>query len=102
MLFHFFRRYTFFTQQAQNMCITFIQRRINVEDVWPTLYIAVQMFCLCWVQFYFFTVYDQDDAPGLQGTSENETTDTQCKLIAKCRVLINVGSAYLVTDTLTE
>ena len=27
-----------FTQQIQNMCITFVQRRPNVFDVGPTLY----------------------------------------------------------------
>ena len=26
------------TQQTQNICITFVQRRPNVEDVGPTLY----------------------------------------------------------------
>ena len=26
------------TQQKQNICITFIQRRPNVFDVWPALY----------------------------------------------------------------
>ena len=36
------------TQQSQNICITFIQRRPNVFDVGPTLYV-IQMFCVCWV-----------------------------------------------------
>ena len=38
------------TQQTQNICITFVQRRPNVFDVGPTLYkINVkQMFCVYW------------------------------------------------------
>ena len=37
------------TQQTQNICITFIQRRPNVFDVGPTLYKVIQMFCVHWV-----------------------------------------------------
>ena len=38
------------SQQTQNICITFIQRRPNVIDVDPTLYKVnvIQMFCVCW------------------------------------------------------
>ena len=36
-------------QQTQNICITFIQRRLNVFDVGPTLYKVIQMFCVYWV-----------------------------------------------------
>ena len=36
-------------QQAQDICITFIQRRPNVFDVGPTLHEVIQMFCVYWV-----------------------------------------------------
>ena len=37
------------TQQTQDMCITFIQRRPNVFDVGTTLHKVIQMFCVYWV-----------------------------------------------------
>ena len=36
-------------QQAQNICITFIQRQPNVFDIGPTLYKIIQMYCVYWV-----------------------------------------------------
>ena len=36
------------SQQTQNICITFIQRRPNVFAVGPTLYKVIQMFCVHW------------------------------------------------------
>ena len=36
------------TQQKQNICITFIQRRPNVFDVGPTLYKCYTNICVCW------------------------------------------------------
>ena len=36
-------------QQAQDICIPFIQCRPNVVDVGPTLHIVIQMFCVYWV-----------------------------------------------------
>ena len=36
------------SQQTQNICITFIQRRPNVFDVGPTLTNVMQMFCFYW------------------------------------------------------
>ena len=39
----------FRSQQTQNICITFIQRRPNVFDVGPTLHKVVQMFSVYWV-----------------------------------------------------
>ena len=37
-------------QQIQNICITFVQRWTNVEDVGPSLYKinVLQMVCVCW------------------------------------------------------
>ena len=37
------------SQKTQNICIIFIQCWTNVEDVGPTLYKVIQMFCFCWV-----------------------------------------------------
>ena len=37
-----------YTQQAQTICITFIQRRTNVEDVGPALYKCYTNVCVCW------------------------------------------------------
>ena len=37
------------TQQTQNICITFIQRRPNVFDVGPTLYKCYTNVCVSWV-----------------------------------------------------
>ena len=34
------------SQQTQNICITFIQRRPNVFDAGPTLYKVIQMCCV--------------------------------------------------------
>ena len=36
------------TQQTQNICITFIQRRPNVKEVGPTLYKCYTMFSVYW------------------------------------------------------
>ena len=37
------------TQQTQNICKTFIQRRPNVFDVGPTLYKCYTNVCVSWV-----------------------------------------------------
>ena len=36
------------SQKTQNICITFVQRRPNVEDVGPTLYKCYADVCVCW------------------------------------------------------
>ena len=43
------------TQHAQNICITFIQRQLNVFDVGPTLYKCYTNVCACWVTLIFFS-----------------------------------------------
>ena len=40
------------SQQTQDICITFIQRRPNVFDVGPTLHKVIQMFCAYWACQY--------------------------------------------------
>ena len=39
---------SYMSQQTQNICITFIQRRPSVFDVGPALYKIIQMFCVYW------------------------------------------------------
>ena len=41
------------TQQAQNICITFVQRRPNLFGVGPTNAIDLQVFCVYWVVTLF-------------------------------------------------
>ena len=43
-------------QQTQDICITFIQRRLNVFVVGPTLHEVIQMFCVYWVSIQAFGV----------------------------------------------
>ena len=45
-------QFSCYSQQTQNICITFVQRRLNVFDVVPTLYTCyTNVFCLlCWTQ----------------------------------------------------
>ena len=36
------------TQQTQNLCITFVQRRHNIFDVGPHCTNVIEMFCVHW------------------------------------------------------
>ena len=59
------------SQQAQNICITFVQRRTNVEDVGSTLY-KCYVLCLLGHQFHRFK------------TSVNTTTEITLPVLCRC------------------
>ena len=44
------------SQQTQDICITFIQRRPNVFDIGPALHKVIQMFCVYRVSIQAFGV----------------------------------------------
>ena len=46
-----------YTQQTQNICITFVQRRPNVFDAGPTLFKWIQMFYVSWVGRMYVRVF---------------------------------------------
>ena len=47
-----------FTQQTENICLTFIQCRTNVEDVGPTLHKChTNVLCLLGISKYFLMLH---------------------------------------------
>ena len=85
------------TQQAQNICKTFIQCRINVFDVGPALYKCIHMFCVCWKCTWHGDVGGVDGAQTVVGEDERVPV-LQVNLQEVVEVVVDVEDQGVTLD----